>query len=584
MNSDKAIAQRINKELKRHNNMSQMELLKEIIKFKNPEMSLEDVQKKAMKGKGNFSTALKGTGKRSISIEDLYIISKKLSVPLEYIWFGEEKKTGFIPKGARYVAYQDNESDYREYVSDLEDEKIRYHDEFGYTLFDYFGEFESINGYRFFVKNYSLHFEYMRHGELTLIDSKRYLQNLFIFDDNKQPLDNLVRILAKYNDVKTFREIFFNDFSLNRFDPSYFNYYENLFSDDFLNTLLNTDLLFESLLKIKEIDISIFQKNYEKGTKRFFVEPMLYEMLNYAFNHEEEFKEQLSRMLDFALQFSKQQYEFISEYISINKDKSEHGDVYINRDAPRFLLSSRYVPMGSVIKIRGKLNDDSLNNLIKEIDQYVFNMTHIINPQEKTNEEIKISTPDNPLFKELNENAKQQKVKFIPTVLHSDKEFTYFQSYETSSIDFAKLEHLKVVIDCLVKVQDLVANKPNKVLVHGDLNNKRIFMFENGNPVGIAGWQKCHYGSKYEDRVDLIANIEIYPINDERFEKFAKLFDVVSQGFNQEEKKKLIDKTIAVLTERRKSIMAQENGNLSRIHWLKDRASKLELFKEFYFK
>ena len=582
-NSNKAIAGRINKEL-RIRNWSQADLLRKIIKFKNPEITKSELYAEVNKRKGNFSTTLKGKENRSIPKEDLYIISKIFGVSLEYIWFGDKKKENFIPKGARYAAFQDSESEYRTYIADLDyEDRVQYADDCGFSLFDYFGQFDSINGYKFFLKNYNLHFDYVQYGELAYVNSEGHLQFCHSHDKDHLISDNLIMILTEHNDIKTFRTIYFDNCPLERFDSDYAsNRNKALFSDYFLETLLRNEPFFELIMKTHEVDVGSFSRYYEKGTKRLFVEPMFYEALSFALQHEEDYKNQLFKMLSFALEFNKTQNAFIKDYLRIHYGKDEHADVHIDQYAPRFLRSSRNIPMGNVFRIREKVEDELLSNLIKEIEKIAFNMTHIINAQEKKNEEIVISTPNNPLFLELCNNAREQKASFVPLVLHSDKEFTYFQNYESTTINFDNYEQLQSVIDYLDKAQNLVVPKPNKVLVHGDLTNKTL-MIENGKVVGLAGWQNCHYGSKYEDRAVLLSNIDSYSYRDDYLKKYKELFDILSQGFDQTEKANLIDRAIDILTEKRKAITKEGRDSFYKICSLKERASKLELFKELHF-
>ena len=581
-NSNKAIAARINKEL-RIRNWSQTILLKKIIKFKNPEITKSDLCVEVNKRKGNFSTTLKGKEERSIPKEDLYIISKIFGVSLEYIWFGDKKKENFIPKGARYAAFQDSESEYRTYIADLDyEDKVQYADECGFNLFDYFGQFDSINGYKFFLKNYNLHFNYFQFGELIYVDSEGHSQLCHSRDNDYLISDNLIMILTEHNDLKTFKAIYFDNCSLERFDSDHaYNRNKTLFSDYFLETLLKNEPFFELIMKDREVDVGSFSRYYEKGTKRLFVEPMFYEALSFALQHEEDYKSQLLKMLGFALEFSKKQYELIKNYIKTHYDKDEHADVHVDQYATRFLRSSRNIPMGNVFKIREKVEDESLKSLINEIEQCTFNMTHIINAQEKKNEEIIISTPNNSLFLELCNNAREQKASFVPLMLHSDKEFTYFQNYESTAINFDNLDQLQLVIDYLNKAQNLVESKSNKVLVHGDLANK-VLMVENGKVVGLAGWQNCHYGNKYEDRAVLLSNIDTYSYHSDYLKKYKESFDVLSHDLDQIEKVKLVDRAIDILTDRRKSIAKEDKSNLLRICYLKEKTSRLELFKELY--
>ena len=246
--SSKAIANRINKELKKKD-MKQSDLLKEIIKFKKPDISKKDMFLTENKKKGNFSTALKGNT-RSITKEDLYIIAKVLGVSLEYLWFGEEIKPGFIPMGARYTAYQDSDDAYRTFIANLEyEDKIQYGDEFGKNLFRYMGEFESINGYRFFVKNFDLFFDYVQYNQLMYINSEK--QEQFCDNDHQYDMlsDNLISTLIKHNDVKTFKTIYFDNCALARFSPENYRRDRKYFSNYFLESLLSNESFFELIFK-----------------------------------------------------------------------------------------------------------------------------------------------------------------------------------------------------------------------------------------------------------------------------------------------------------------------------------------------
>ena len=579
-NSNKAIARRINKELK-NRDWSQADLLRKIILFKNPNIDKRKLHAEGMKKKGNFSTSLKGKEDRSISKEDLYVIAKVFGLPLEYLWFGDEKKSGFVPKGARYAAYQDSDSEYRSYIADLDyEDRVQHPDELGFNLFDYFGQFDSINGYRFFEKNYSLFFDYSRYGRLMYVNSEGREQFCSTSENENLISDNLISTLVKYDDVKTFKKIYFDNSPLNRFNPDQ-PYHQNksLFGDSFLETLLQNESFLDLTLKTKELELNALSKYCEKGQKRIFVEPMFYEALSYALQHEKQYEKQLFKMLRFALEFNKNQYEFVYGYLKTNNN--EYGDVQINEYAPRFLRSSRNVAMGSVIRLRETVSNDELKKLLNEIEQYVFNMTHIINKQEKSNEEIKISTPDNSLFLELHRNAIEQNVDYVPFVVHSDKEFTYFKYYESMPINYESLNHLSRIVDCLDKVQKLVSPKTNNVLVHGNFDGP-VLMIADGKVVGLAGWQKCRYGSKYEDRAELLSNIDAFSYRGEYLEKYKEIFDIISQDFSQEEKRKLIDKALDVLNEKMKTALEEEKDGVSTAYRFKERSSKLEFFKEIY--
>lgn len=579
-NSNKAIAKRINKEL-RIRGWKQTDLLKKIITFQYPNYSKSQKYAELLVRKGNFSTALKPKSNRSITKEELYIISKILYLPLEYLWFGDEKKSDFIPSGARYVAFQDSESEYRTYIGSLEHEDmIQYDDEFGFNLFEYMGQYESINGFKLFAECYHLNFDYVNYHELAYVNGEGFKQFCCNEEKSKTLCANILSTLVKNKDKKTFKAIFFDNCSIRRFWDEYsHNKEKRLFNDDFLKTLLQNELFFELILFFNEIDLNCFDKRYGKGEKRIVVEPMIYEALSFALENEKEYENQLIKMLRFALEYNKAQFEFINNYFEENTN--EYGDVRVNEYAPRSLISSRNIPMGNIFRIKEQSENNVINDLINKIEQLAFNMTHIKNPQEKTNEEIKVSTPDNSLFIEMHEKANEQKATFVPTVTYLNKEFTHFKYYESQIVNFENPKHIELIIDCLEKVQSLVTQKSNKVLVHGNLNGS-IIMCSKGEIIGLAGWQKCHYGSKYEDRAEILTNIDIYAYGEEFLEKYNELFDIVAKGFNKEEKIKLIDTAIDLLNERRKAIRTEGKDNLSRAFSLKNRASRLEFYKEQY--
>ena len=582
--SKKAIIKRINEEL-REREWGQTDLLERIIKYQIPGITDEVLRAKVKSQKGNFSTALKPNSNRMLSLENLYFISKAFRVPLEYLWFGEDKKSGFVPSGKRYAAFQDTENEYRAYIASLgHEDYIQHPDELGFNLFQYFGQYDSINGYRFFANKYGLYFDYAQHGQLMYINNEKYPQFCCHSDDNNLLSDNLMMTLVSHNDVKTFKTIYFDNCLLDRFNPEgYHRPDKKLFGDTFLDLLLKNEPFLALTANVKTLSLDLFNKGYSKDDKRDFIEPMFYAALDYALEHENEYNKHLEKMLRFALEYNKNLYEFTRDFIEKNKN-TEHDDAFIDKHSPTVLRSSRYVVLGNIFRIVDTSKNKTINNLIKEINKLVFNMTHIINEQEKNNEEIQISTPDNPLFIELHDNANKKGVDYIPTKTFSNKDYTHFRYYESVQIDQDNVEQVEFIMDCLNKAQELVKQKNGKALVHGNLHG-RVLMTTNGKITGLAGWQQCHYGDKYEDRSELLFEVDYFYSYDDKFlTNYKKMFDVIAQGLTDQEQRVLIERTIKLLNKNMKTILDEKDGRVFDAFKLKERIAKLEFFKELYLK
>ena len=185
------------------------------------------------------------------------------------------------------------------------------------------------------------------------------------------------------------------------------------------------------------------------------------------------------------------------------------------------------------------------------------------------------------MFAELHENAVAKRADFVPTVIRSGKEFTYFQYYESGTIDPNNGEQLKTVLSVLNKAQELVKPENGEVLVHGNLEG-RVLMLSNGGVAGLSGWQKCHYGNKYEDRAELLSNVDVYYFDEKYLTKYQEIFEVLSQGFDKDEQLTLIDKAIDILNLKRKRLLKDDKDSMPRALRLKERCSKLEFFREVY--
>ena len=141
---------------------------------------------------------------------------------------------------------------------------------------------------------------------------------------------------------------------------------------------------------------------------------------------------------------------------------------------------------------------------------------------------------------------------------------------------------MTLLLNYLHKAQELVSKKDGKILVHGNIGGAK-FMTANGEIIGLANWQQCHYGDKYEDRAEALSKLNDYiGFGGQYLSKYKEIFDVVSKGFTKEEQITLIDRAIELLDKKRKSLSKDEYNYLDKVCLLKDRSSRLELIKEQY--
>ena len=73
---------------------------------------------------------------------------------------------------------------------------------------------------------------------------------------------------------------------------------------------------------------------------------------------------------------------------------------------------------------------------------------------------------------------------------------------------------------------------------------------------------------------------QFYSSYNKPLQSLISIFDVIAQGFSNEDKIKLLDKTISALNEKIQKLLSDNDEDLLKAYNLNERLSKLELLKK----
>lgn len=265
------------------NNISQTDLLRKIILEVNP----DDVNN-LDKYSANFSRMI--SGERSFNQSYIVAIEEVLDTTINYLVTGRKR---YVDAGIKQTAFIDKESGYnklKEY--DHEHYVLTAFDEFGYTLFDYILQFKSVNGLKFMIKNNII----------------KIIYNGNISYSSMQPSDSKVIDLYKFvyelDDLEIYNRLFNSDYN----DITFYQHRNKVLdSDELLEGLLNTNNIFNSLLKSNIVDFNNINTSSIAGQLSVSTyKPILRNLFEYIMLNQTDKGEKFEKLLDFIVQHNSQ--------------------------------------------------------------------------------------------------------------------------------------------------------------------------------------------------------------------------------------------------------------------------------------
>ncbi len=514
---------------------SQQRLLMEILReigFKDPYPELE-------KQKGNFSKML--SGERPLRADFVAPMEKLLHTSLYEIVSGNKVSMKFQNKGIRYAAFTDNISEYEQLSKE---DALKNFDEYDQSALDYIFSYHAINGLRFIAKEDKLQLDfngrYMT-GEVTLSG-----------DLKMAPL-NVLDLVCEKGDAELFNSIFapFTRMGTSGGQKGM------LAEESSMRMILRSENVFKGLLANQEIKLNVV--NYGLVNDKdagFFVNPLLFDLANFALQREKEFPSQVKEILEYGIEANNQSKSFVEEHFGdVDGLKvSEEGLITLGRTIYGSLLTTKLVSQPDLSEASFKM----LNELNKGINELTFKSKPILGGFSKSDVRVengllvKKSTGNKAEYDFL----KLMKDRNVPWVPRLEKQedgldyFTYFTGAVPGSIKKESTTRLTSIVKALRMINDVSKEKlgNGKVYVHDDFSVMNM-TFDGEKLVGIIDWDTTKIGEEYEDLIYLMwtgLNIGDYLRDDETIINGMKEL-LKAYGANQEFKKGWASKIESVM-------------------------------------
>lgn len=350
----------------------QTDLLCRIFKY-NMKATLKDQNIKAydwaQKQKANFSKMVNEG--RKFPVDYLIGIEHVLNTSGDYLYMGSDEKSGFIPRGLRYTAYNDDPVGYISLMGESQDERegevVTSFDEYGNSLVDYIIKFKSINGIRFLVENYGYKYNPMYHHFAAKDNFHFYVHN------NNAPM-LIAKMIADNSDSDLFFAMFDEGLELLN---NYFKNENDIFnSPEFVSLILENDKLFDAALH--KVNYSIEFINQRKHgfafDNNYFINPIISNLLNAAISdglyclktgEKSNYFLKAERIARYALKHNIEQVEFISA----NMDDLRYG---IKVDEENYLDAGSY-RIGNLVIYEKEISSDlpeGLQDVLKKLSKF----------------------------------------------------------------------------------------------------------------------------------------------------------------------------------------------------------------------
>jgi len=520
---------------------SQQRLLMEILReigFKDPYPELE-------KQKGNFSKML--SGERPLRADFVAPMEKLLHTSLYEIVSGNKVPMKFQNKGIRYAAFTDSISEYEQLSKE---DALKNFDEYDQSALDYIFSYHAINGLRFIAKE----------DKLQLDFNGRYLMGeVTLSGDLKTAPLNVLDLVCEKGDAELFDSIFapFTRMGTSGGQKGM------LTEESSMRMILRSENIFKGLLAGQEIKLNVV--NYGLANDKdtgFFVNPLLFDLADFALQREKEFPNQVKEILEYGIEANNQSKSFVEEHFAeVDGLKvSEEGLITLGRTIYGSLLTTKLVSQPDLSEASFKL----LNELNKGINELTFKSKPILGGFSKSDVRVengllvKKST-DNKAEYDFLKLMNDRNVPWVPRLEKQENGLdylTYFTGSVPGSIKKESTTKLTSIVKALRVINDI--SKENlgngKVYVHDDFSVMNM-TFDGEKLVGIIDWDTTKIGEDYEDFVYLLwtgLNIGDYLRDDESiFRTMQELLK--AYGATAEFKKGWADKMLTVM-----------NGRLSR--------------------
>lgn len=314
--------------------------------------------------KANFSKMLKG--QRPLKYEFIIPLETIFGVSLARLLYEDMYKLpvdkGNVPfnKGFRYYAYLDDPELYRNEFDKIlnSDGKsiLNNKDEFGKSFLDYVVEYGAVNGVRYLHDVYGIKLKWFRQE----FEFSREKGNIWVDFNNAI---EFARLVASMNDAELFNDIYdsFNMF----FTNGHYGGQDSLFyQSDYLEIIMDSDEIFNSLFSIKKYDLKLGRierrKNDNEIRTYYSVNPILNNCLHYALNHLSKYRKKAVEILKFAIDYNRkiaQDNNILDCYIC-----NELGAIknIRNNDVYEFVFFVE----------REDYEDDEINKLIEELIKF----------------------------------------------------------------------------------------------------------------------------------------------------------------------------------------------------------------------
>ena len=323
------------------------------------EKTLYDFPKSA---KGNFSKMLKGERPLNtdyiIPLEKIFGVSLARMLEPDKFNYQLDKEEVIFIKGLRYYAYKDDPNLYENELIKLynKEEKpiITSCDEFGKYFLDYVVEYNSTNAIKFLHKTYNIKLKWYH----NLFETNNRDKTSMSFSNTIY----LARMIANMNDPELFFDIYdtYNMFITNR------HYANGIYDkEEFINIILDSNLLFESLFKPKKYEFKlteIMKKSFNQDTLIIeSINPITNNCLKYALNNLDKYKEQAIKILKYGIDNN------LDVFVKVDntkycRPKDELGGMWDQNN-------NFY---GYIIFTSEITKDDEINQLINKLPKYVL--------------------------------------------------------------------------------------------------------------------------------------------------------------------------------------------------------------------